>query len=539
MAQDSYQLLNSYKYNFGSANSQPVVEQNQTYMAFFDGVGGTGPELIDQTAYFIRYIIDTQGNVVNPEPANKTSDPQATALYNLINNFEPGKNAVIRLIGNDPLSTTNPNDNFLTGIHPITHVGRIVPILVTETGKNIQDYVTTMSFSYPFTTSPPDIFLTPNVTAEFQASFGNLNTTEGGYVDLPYATTLTQYTNTNVWTNSSPEYIINSGSTQTSTRIKIRAKIYVSSSVVGAFQPTQDGQEFVNTYYGGAFNLRILQNNNVILEGQPIIYNKGQVLSPSTYNYINAGSGDGDYELTTGWIDYSANDEFKIQYKVDNDNSGYPLQIVGAGSGKYESRVRFIQEYQPGVSGSTSTSASLINGINAVYVSGGYFITGSTTNLYNADNGGISVLFCNEALSNIYQLNNTQNLDLSSSLMNFSPITIPFGDIQAGDWIRFEYNKDQVYNITKVFFNETTGYLMLIVTPSLSTITGFGTQTMNLNHFVIYRVINDGTYVVLDVFKPITGNSFTGIIQPEFVSKELIDNYDKIITDLTSKEIIN
>jgi len=68
MSQDPYQLLNNYKYNYGTISKQAVVEQNQTYFAYFDGVGGTGPELIDQTAYFIKYIIDTQGNATNPEP---------------------------------------------------------------------------------------------------------------------------------------------------------------------------------------------------------------------------------------------------------------------------------------------------------------------------------------------------------------------------------------------------------------------------------------------------------------------------------------
>ena len=151
-------VLRNQKFNYGTTPKQAVAEQNQTYFAYFDGVGGTGPELIDQTAYFIKYIIDTQGNVANPEPDVVPSRPQATALYNLIDNFEPGKNAIVKLIGNDPLLNENPNDDALTGRYTITHVGRIVPILVTETGQNIQDYTTTMSFGSLTTPSPPNIF---------------------------------------------------------------------------------------------------------------------------------------------------------------------------------------------------------------------------------------------------------------------------------------------------------------------------------------------------------------------------------------------
>jgi hypothetical protein len=62
MSQDPFQLINSQKFNYGTTPNQPVVEQNQTYFAYFDGVGGTGPEYIDGTAYFIKYLIDSDRN---------------------------------------------------------------------------------------------------------------------------------------------------------------------------------------------------------------------------------------------------------------------------------------------------------------------------------------------------------------------------------------------------------------------------------------------------------------------------------------------
>ena len=39
--------------------SLSAAEKNQTYFAYFDAVGGTGPEIIDQTAYFVKYLIDS------------------------------------------------------------------------------------------------------------------------------------------------------------------------------------------------------------------------------------------------------------------------------------------------------------------------------------------------------------------------------------------------------------------------------------------------------------------------------------------------
>jgi len=98
MAQEPFQLLDSQKFNYGTTPPTSVAEQNQTYFAYFDGVGGTGPEYIDGTAYFIKYIIDLEGNVVNPEPYTTVDSPQAVGLYNLLDNFEVGKNAVVKLI---------------------------------------------------------------------------------------------------------------------------------------------------------------------------------------------------------------------------------------------------------------------------------------------------------------------------------------------------------------------------------------------------------------------------------------------------------
>ena len=43
-----------------------AAEKNQTYFTYFSSVGSTFPEIIDQTAYFVKYLIDAQGNVVAP-----------------------------------------------------------------------------------------------------------------------------------------------------------------------------------------------------------------------------------------------------------------------------------------------------------------------------------------------------------------------------------------------------------------------------------------------------------------------------------------
>lgn len=149
MSQNVLSLLNVQNYDYGSIPNQAVAEQNQTSFAYFDGVGGTGPEIIDQTAYFIKYLIDTEGNIINPEPDTISNRSQAIGLYNLINNFEVGKRAIVKLIESDPMIPESINgdafDNALTGIYPITHIGRIATLMSTEYGVANSDYITTMS----------------------------------------------------------------------------------------------------------------------------------------------------------------------------------------------------------------------------------------------------------------------------------------------------------------------------------------------------------------------------------------------------------
>jgi hypothetical protein len=148
--------------------------------------------------------------------------------------------------------------------------------------------------------------------------------------------------------------------------------------------------------------------------------------------------------------------------------------------------------------------------------------------------GSYSVLAMGLPKQWMHYSNQTQTLGSFSEAMNFNQISIPFKDIKVGDFIRFNYEKDNIYTITGKF----PGYngIGLMVNPQLPESLIISSST---NHLVIYRIVPNGRYIVLDTEKPKDGVYFSGIIQPEFVNKELNDNYEKIIIDLTSKEIIN
>jgi hypothetical protein len=76
-------------YSYGSVSTLPVAKQNQTYIAYFDGIVGTGPEILGQTAYFVKYLIDKDGNVTKPVDNTDPTTPSQASFYNLYNNFEP------------------------------------------------------------------------------------------------------------------------------------------------------------------------------------------------------------------------------------------------------------------------------------------------------------------------------------------------------------------------------------------------------------------------------------------------------------------
>jgi hypothetical protein len=131
-------------------------------------------------------------------------------------------------------------------------------------------------------------------------------------------------------------------------------------------------------------------------------------------------------------------------------------------------------------------------------------------------------------------LNNNYVQILPSSSLNFDyqQPSYPL-NIQPGDFIRCEYNPNQVATIVEVTaLDEIPSRTCLKIFPPIIP------DGATLDHFTIYRIINDGSNIILNVPKPVRGNSFSGVIQPEFITKELVDKYDKIIVNLTEREII-
>lgn len=107
----------------GALGGLPVAEKTQNYFVTYKGAGGTGPEIIDQTAIFITNLIDYKGNISKPSE-------DYDSLYNLIQNFEVGKNVIIRN------NLGSKNNSQIEGKQKITNIGRQETILFSQTGSS-------------------------------------------------------------------------------------------------------------------------------------------------------------------------------------------------------------------------------------------------------------------------------------------------------------------------------------------------------------------------------------------------------------------
>jgi hypothetical protein len=453
----------------GGYGTLPNVEQNKTYIAYFDAVGGTGPEIIGQTAYFIKYIINENGDIINPEP-------DTVALYNLLDSYEPGEKAIVRLISGDPNESANVNDDSLTGLHPITHVGRISPILMSETGSNLNDTASILYF---------DDF----------AQYSTISTSEYGFraittnnISVPWDDPETNVV-CNLETLASSNYDNATGVytfPENTSLYNNRVMFTANGQIRGTFTDVAP----VNSVFTVTIGIK---KNGVFLAYQDVVFKK---TDNSFLTYTQP------FTLKTTFQAFNTGDTVTLTFDGIQPSVSVSSNILVAGI-----NFKAQNEYP-----ANSITAS------APYWTVGSYLTGSN----------VSVLTSSLELINIYGSSFYQSQSQAMLTWGFSPVSLAFQP-QVGDFIRIEYNPDKVFNITKV---EATDRLYLTVVPPIS-------SGSFLNHFCLYRIINDGTYVILDVNKIQAGSSFTGIIQPEYVSQTLKDNYSNIIQDLTQKGLIS
>jgi hypothetical protein len=526
--------LDNTHYFYGSTPNTPVAEQNQTYFAYFDGVGGTGPEIIDQTAYSIKYLIDTEGNVVNPEPDTIANRPQAVGLYNLLNNFEVGTNAVVKLIESDPTLTENPNDDALVGKYPVTHVGRLVLLATSEYGISNTDFLTTMSFqeygTYIQGGDPPNFSFLAWKEGDENFSL----TPSSTFLDTTLECTNVQSNELGYYDDTTSEYIFGDSTSTYGLTVSFEIGTHYDY-----FKSSNNRDSICTFSYWIEYS-----EDGVIWEKLPIFIVGDPSISPiGTWPRYRINTGTINDDVYTQ--EYIAEQSYSTSPQYYHTVRTFPRSFLNGtrvrvrfrngydynedNNSQYSTNVTLTLYGSPSTAG--GTRFALINNVgysNAVTSS--YFddISSPTTAPPFLPQSLTASLNFSSYLNNNY----VQILPSSSLGFDYQQPSYAL-NIQPGDFIRCEYNPNQVATIVEVTsVNENPSRTCLKIFPPVIP------DGATLNHFTIYRVLNDGSNIILNVPKPVRGNSFSGVIQPEFVTKELVDKYDKIIVNLTEREII-
>jgi hypothetical protein len=458
--------------------SLSAAEKNQTYFAYFSSVGGTGPEIIDQTAYFIKYLIDAQGNVVAPQP-------NSIDILNMLQNFEAGRIVNVTSLEGTTLFTT------LLGTKQTTGVGRIQPILITETGSGRTDYINTMSFSagpggvgldsaynYAFSATKAASAFISN-TSFATLDFGNVSSNSGSN-----------------YNNSTYIYTFPNNTTSQGTQVTFRTTLRVTSAFSG---PNQSGRS-------NYIKIQIQKSVDGGANYSPL------ELTDGTYTRLRQFN-DGDTEnvsAQTKPLNFNAGDKIRVQYSVDSSGTANQLRILAA-----------------------NNNASTLFTNTQTYTSTN-FITSPfwTIGTYTTASNDFTVITASLGLTGLNQSQYTQVTPAASTAFGFSNITLPFTP-QPGDFIRFEYDPSNVHTIYENTIT-TDGNLALKVVPPVP-------SGSILDHFCLYRVNpNAGNQIILDVPKPTgtTGQPLTGFIKPQYMSKELEDNFTTIIQKLAVEGLL-
>jgi len=468
--------LNEYTPGDLSYGKTAVIEQNQKYFGYFDWVGAFEPELKGATAAHVIYLIDEQGNAI---PTREDFDKGR--YYDLVYNFERDKDALISL----KVPEEVPSLKTMNGLKRVLYSGAdITPIVHTDKGVN---YTTGNNV---------------NITVKF--TFNDAKTIPLDPAQPLYVILLDRPGGSYDWPND------------------------LQSPGVLAYQVLPPaflaGTSFVLNYNG--------------------TLNSGQNLYPFIV-----------------WSDYDANKTVNINFKIADK---FERNIIESTNPKQRTSTSVLDTYNgwtqvnipfaPGILDFYLVKQELINYLNNAspvtltftepslntVINISYPFWTSTGSNYIESSG--SLLTFNN-LAAINYVNSSQ--PNPSSFLQTSPnrdqtgydeVTTPF-TIEIGDQFRFGYDENNVYTVISQslsFQLPANVHNRIFFDRDIST---SGLTNIELNSFLIRRVIPDPALIIFDYTKP-QGVGADGFIYPAAIPDELENNIDKIQEKLKRDNVI-
>lgn len=458
--------LNKFTKGDVSYGGDPVINYTDTYFAYFNYIGGTAPERNDTVAAHVGYLVGRDGSAFEPGVSN-------TAYYDMLNTFESGDQ--IEVVLDDP-EAFDTNMSILNGMKEVVRSGtRIEPIIYSQTGSQLGSRAASISFG-------SDVTVNENFKAFVVYSGSVTPVNSGQFAVIPFKDEV--YDNALAFNTTTSEYTVPFTS---STLIRVITGVKVDRK--GTSNYKVDYQV-------------ILQRSGSDTGGQFI--DVVSVWDTIPFNTFDA-------KLTTiGTGPITALSQSRYRTRVFCGTTG--LNVTTGSYFKVE------QEIEPNI---TVSAPYWISG-SAVYSQSFYYVEDK----YILAQGSLK-----SALG-------LKQEDIAGS--GFNTLKYPFS-IQEGDEIRFEGQESKTHLVMKVynpedrFFDYTvgmppplgsygkdlsTGFLIVEVKPNIF-------PNTNLDNFVIRRYVEDRSFIIFKSQKP-AGQTSAGLIKPEYLSQDILDNFDQI-----------
>ena len=512
-----------------------TVEQNSSFIATFKGIADSTPEVINNSAYFITYIVDEDGNL------NKVAD-NSDAQRNFKQNFNIGQEVIVRI---DQGTLLNPQ---LDGEHKITGLGSFVPILMTQTGSGVNDGIEKIEFvnfnqqvdgninSFLGVAFAEGTFDTNTHTFDGGEYVGKIGPNLGGtggdsnfYSPSTWVTASGGDITAVTWSvdeggsnnDSTGEYIF--ANPQPSLRFSsLQAKISFDTLNFN----TNVGSVFVSLFRDRGSIITLLVSQQVFYLNPAGV--SGGILTPTEQQNTFITSIDPNQIQAGDKLFMRIGDEEAAKAEIANggDFSSFP-----SGFARNITLKETIKFYPNG--GSVTVPDLTFEFINQNPTKADLTIYDNNQTPY-FETGSDSLNILTSSLYLTVNYGNVQLTPTASEDIGFSPINSEFL-LRKGDKIRFGYNSDTNYTIYNVKEPLSAG------DPIYLTLDRNLPEDLNINNFILFRNLDDGKFITLDVKRnnPQAGEvEFTGLIIPKFATQKLKDNVENIILKLKEDDII-
>ncbi len=290
--------------------------------------------------------------------------------------------------------------------------------------------------------------------------------------------------------------------------------------VSNAYKVTADLiEEGVNLNINLINEYRIAQiiDSNVTIITQ-IIKSRGGVITVldeinNSNNLENSYTTFNNHNISITTSELQTNDQIYLRHRFTS--SGGALVVTHKRGGSY-----FIVTQTPSPTSLIVTST----GVNTLWN-------------YPDNTNSLNVISCsNDVLTTQY--GNTFIKQQNASASGFNNVALPWS-IEIGDEFRFEGREDLSYMVKRVYI---PGEISSDRTGSINSLEihfngNLPSESIDLDHFVIRRYVDDASSVLMEGFKP---ENSTGpfIITPEYVAPKMNKKVDEYITLLTEKGLL-